>query len=100
MSEIQETDKTMRAIAMVGGIIAFIESILQFMGTQVLSYGFGKYVDGILGLIFAALVILLSIHPIHYTPVFLGILGILLVIFSILVSGLIVILATFIGAIS
>ena len=100
MSEIQETDKTMRAIAMVGGIIAIIESILQFMGTQILSYGFGKYVDGILGLIFAVLVISLSIRPIHYTPVFLFILGILLIIFSILLGGIFVILAAFLGAIS
>ncbi|MFX1345219.1 MAG: hypothetical protein ACFFAI_08920 [Promethearchaeota archaeon] len=100
MSEIQETDKTMRAIAMVGGIIAFIESILQFMGTQVLSYGFGKYVDGVLGIIFAILVILLSIRPIHYTPVFLSILGVLLIVFSILIGGIFVLLAAFIGAIS
>ncbi len=99
MSEIQETDKTMRAIAMVGGIIAIIESILQFMGTYILAYGFG-ILDGILGLIFAVLVIFLSIRPIHYTPAFLGILGILLMVFSILTGGIIVILATFLGAIS
>ncbi|MFX1529970.1 MAG: hypothetical protein ACFFBC_02550 [Promethearchaeota archaeon] len=100
MSEIQETDKTMRAIAMVGGIIAFIESILQFTGTQVLSYGFGKYVDGVLGIIFAILAILLSIRPIHYTPVFLSILGVLLIVFSILIGGIFVLLAAFTGAIS
>jgi hypothetical protein len=100
MSEIQETDKTMRAFAMIGGIIAFIESILQFMGTQVLSYGFGKYLDGTLGIIFAVLVILLSIRPIHYTPAILFVLGILLMVFSILVGGIIVLLAGFIGAIS
>ena len=99
MSEIQETDKSMRAIAMVGGIIAIIESILQFTGFQILSYGFGV-IDGILGLIFAVLVIFLSIRPIHYTPAFLGILGILLMVFSILAGGIIVILATFLGAIS
>ena len=64
MSEIQETDKTMRALAMVGGIIAFIESILQFMGVEVLDYG-NNILSGILGIIFAVLVIFLSIRPIH-----------------------------------
>jgi len=99
MSEIQETDKTMRALAMVGGIIAFIESILQFMGVEVLDYG-NNILSGILGIIFAVLVIFLSIRPIHYTPAFLGILGILLIVFSILVGGIFVIFATFLGAIS
>ncbi len=99
MSEIQETDKTMRAIAMVGGIVAFLESILQFMGVEVLDYG-NDMLSGILGLIFAVLVILLSIRPIHYTPAFLGILGIALIVFSILLGGIIVIFATFLGAIS
>ncbi len=99
MSEIQETDKSMRAIAMVGGIVAFIEAILQFMGVEVLDYG-NDMLSGILGLIFAVLVIFLSIRPIHYTPAFLGILGIALIVFSILLGGIIVILATFLGAIS
>lgn len=99
MSEIQETDKTMRAIAMVGGIVAIIESILQFMGVEVLDYG-NDMLSGTLGIIFAVLVIFLSIRPIHYTPVFLGVLGVLLIIFSILLGGIIVILAMFFGAIS
>ncbi|MFX1374515.1 MAG: hypothetical protein ACFFA0_01770 [Promethearchaeota archaeon] len=99
MSEIQETDKTMRILAMFGGVVAIIESILQFMDFEIIDYGFG-IIDGVLGLIFAVIVIFLSIKPIHYTPVFLGILGILLLIFSILIGGIIVIFATFIGGIT
>jgi len=69
------------------------------MGVEVLDYG-NDMLSGILGLIFAVLVIFLSIRPIHYTPAFLGILGIALIVFSILLGGIIVILATFLGAIS
>jgi hypothetical protein len=99
MSEIQETDKTMRALALVGGIVAIIESILELIGSGLMPYGFGL-LSGVLGLLFAILVIFLGIRPIHYTPVFLGILGIALIVFGILIGGIIVVLATFIGAIT
>ncbi len=84
---------------MVGGIIAFIESILQFMGVEVLDYG-NNILSGTLGIIFAVLAILLGIRPIHYTPAILIGLGILLMVFSIIVGGIIVLLAGFIGTIS
>jgi len=46
------------------------------------------------------LVIGLGIRPIHYTPTFLGILGVGLIICAVLIGGIIVLLATFIGALS
>jgi hypothetical protein len=99
MSEIQETDKTMRALSLVGGIVAIIESLLELIGQGLMPYGFG-WISGVLGIIFAVLVILLAIRPIHYTPVFLGILGIALIVLAILIGGIIIVLATFIGAIT
>lgn len=97
MSEIQETDKTMRALALVGGIVAIVESFLELIGKGLMPYGFGV-LGGVLGIIFAILAIFLGIRPIHYTPVFLGILGIALIVFAILIGGIIILLATFVGA--
>ena len=99
MSEIQETDKTMRTLSFVGGIVAIIESFLELIGQGLMPYGFG-WISGVLGIIFAVLVIFLAVRPIHYTPVFLGILGIAMIVFAILIGGIIIILATFIGAIT
>ena len=99
MSEIQETDRGMRIIAFIGGIVAIIESFLELVGAGLMPYGFG-WLSGVLGMIFAVLAIGLAIKPIHYTPVFLGILGIALICFAILIGGIIVVLATFIGAIT
>jgi hypothetical protein len=99
MSEIQETDKTMRIFALVGGIVAIIESVLKLIGAGLMPWGFG-WIGSVLGLIFAVLVIALAIRPIHYTPVFLAISGIALIIFSILIGGIIVVLAAFVGAIT
>jgi hypothetical protein len=45
-------------------------------------------------------VILLGIRPIHYTPVFLGILGVGILFFGVLIGGIAVIVATFLGAIT
>lgn len=99
MSEIQETDKTMRALSLVGGIVAIIEAILELIGAGLMPYGSGLLSGG-LGILFAVLVIFLAIKPIHYTPVFLGILGIALIVFAILIGGIIVLLATFMGALT
>lgn len=101
MSEIQETDTAMRVVAMIGGIISIIESFLVLIGSGLMAYAefFGIF-SGILGLVFAAIVVILAIKPIHYTPVFLGIFGILLIVFGILIGGIIVIIATLIGALS
>ena len=101
MSELQETDKTMRGVAIIGGIIAFVESILALTGAGLVDFGIATdLINGILGIIFAVVVIFLGIKPIRYTPVFLGILGILLIVFGILIGGIFVLLGTFIGAIS
>lgn len=97
MSEIQETDRTMRIVALVGGIVAISESFLVLIGAGLMAWGFG-WLSGVLGIIFAILVIVLAIRPIHYTPVFLAILGIALIFFAILIGGIIVLLAAFIGA--
>ncbi|MFX1457281.1 MAG: hypothetical protein ACFFDB_18095 [Promethearchaeota archaeon] len=99
MSEIQETDKVMRVIAIIGGIVAIVESALELIDLGLMGWGFGL-TSGILGIIFAVIIIILGFRPIHYTPVFLGILGILLIIFAILIGGIIVLVATFLGAVS
>ncbi len=99
MSEIQETDKLMRIAAIIGGIVAIVESFLELIGFGLMPWGFG-WIGGLLGLLFAILVILLGIRPIHYAPVFIGILGILLLIFAILIGGIIILIATILGAIS
>jgi hypothetical protein len=99
MSEIQETDKVMRVVAIIGGIVSFIEAILILVGIGIMPYNFG-ITGGIISLVLAVLVIGLGIRPIHYTPTFLGIIGVGLIIFAALIGGIIVLLATFIGAIS
>ena len=99
MSEIQKSDKVMRITAIFGGIVVIVESFLELFGFGLMPYGLG-ILSGLLGLLFAVLVILLGFRPIHYTPVFLGILGILLLIFAILIGGIIVLIATLIGAVS
>jgi hypothetical protein len=99
MSETQATDKGMRIMAIVGGIIAIIESILVFTGNGLMPYGFG-IIGAVFTIIFAIIAIALGIKPIHYTPFILAILGILLIIFASLIGGIFVLLATFIGLIS
>ncbi|HEA71170.1 hypothetical protein LCGC14_0727740 [marine sediment metagenome] len=99
MSEIQATDKFMRILAIVGGIIAIVESFLELIGFGLMPWGF-NWISGLLGLLFAVLAILLGFKPIHYAPVILGILGILLIVFGILIGGIIIFLAAFMGALS
>ena len=99
MSEIQITDKIMRAVAVIGGVVAIGESFLELIGFGLMPWGF-DWISGLLGLLFAVLAILLGYRPIHYAPVFLGILGILLLVFGILFGGIVVLIATLIGAVS
>ena len=98
MSEVQETDKTMRIMAIISGIIAFVESILQFFNISILLWG--GWIGGLVGVILAICVIFLGIRPIHYTPVILGVIGVVLIIFAGLLGGIAVLLTTFIGAVS
>ena len=99
MSEVQETDLLMRLIAIVSGIITIIEAVLKIMGVEIAVWGWG-WIGGAVGFGLAILVILLGIRPIHYTPVFLGILGVGIIFFGVLIGGIIVILATIYGAIT
>ncbi|MFX0104289.1 MAG: hypothetical protein ACFE75_02220 [Candidatus Hodarchaeota archaeon] len=105
-SKLQESDIYMRVLAIGGGIVALIESILHLIPPGIfefwsfsLVWEFGWIIE-IIAVILAILPILLGIKPIHYTPTFLGIIGIFLIIFSVLVGGIIVLLATIIGAIT
>lgn len=99
MSEVQETDILMRLIAIASGIITIIEAVLKIMGVEIAVWGWG-WIGGAVGFGLAILVILLGIRPIHYTPVFLGILGVGIIFFGVLIGGIIVILATIYGAIT
>ena len=99
MSEIQETDLLMRLIAIVSGIIVLIEAVLKIMGVEVAIWGWG-WIGGAVSFVLAIFAILLGIRPIHYTPVFLGILGVAIIFFGVLIGGIIVIVATILGAIT
>lgn len=98
MSEIQETDKLMRIMAIVSGIIVFVESVLKLFNLSILPW-FG-WIGGLVGILLAVCVIFLGIRPIHYTPTILGVIGVVLIIFAVLLGGIAVLLAMFIGAVS
>ncbi|MFX1592958.1 MAG: hypothetical protein ACFFB6_10200 [Promethearchaeota archaeon] len=97
-SKLQESDKFMRVVAIAGGIIAFIESLLHLIDVFEI-WTLGLIIE-IIAIVIALLPILLGIKPIQYTPTFLAVIGIILIIFSVLVGGILVLLAAFIGAIS
>jgi len=99
MSEVQETDVVMRIAAIVSGIIVLIEAVLKIAGVSLAIWGWGA-IGGAVALLLAILVILLGIRPIHYTPVFLGILGIVVIFFGVLIGGIIIIVATLLGTIT
>jgi len=99
MSEVQETDVVMRIAAIVSGIIVLIEAVLKIAGVSLAIWGWGA-IGGAVALLLAILVILLGIRPIHYTPVFLGILGIGVIFFGVLIGGIIIIVATLLGTIT
>jgi hypothetical protein len=99
MSKVEESDKGMRVIAIIGGIIAIVEAILIIAGNPLMSYGFGV-IGTILIFIFAIITIVLGIRPIRGTPLFLAVLGILLIVFASLIGGIFVLLAMFIGFLS
>ena len=99
MSEYQETDKAMRFMAVVGGVIGLVEAIMILVGSGLMPYGFG-ILGGVFGLILAFVAFFLGIKPIHYTPFILGVIGVVLIVFGVLIGGIVVLLATFFGAIS
>ncbi|MHA2288151.1 MAG: hypothetical protein ACXABG_05135 [Promethearchaeota archaeon] len=99
MSEIQETDLLMRLMAIASGIVVLIEAVLKIMSVEIAVWGWG-WIGGAVAFGLGVLVILLGIRPIHYTPVFLGILGVGIIFFGVLIGGIIVIVATILGAIT
>lgn len=99
MSEIQETDIVMRITAIASGVVALIEAFLKIIGVEIAVWGWG-WIGGLVALILSILVILLGIRPIHYTPVFLGIMGVGIIFFGVIIGGIAVLIATFLGAIT
>ncbi|MFX1287088.1 MAG: hypothetical protein ACFFFY_00835 [Promethearchaeota archaeon] len=99
MSEIQETDIVMRIAAIGSGVVALIEAFLKIIGVEIAVWGWG-WIGGAVTIGLSILVILLGIRPIHYTPVFLGILSVGIIFFGVLIGGIAVIVATFLGAIT
>ena len=99
MSEIQETDVVMRIAAIASGIIVFVEAVFKIIGLDIAKWGWAP-IGSVIAILLAILVILLGIRPIHYTPVFLGILGVGVIIFGVLIGGIIIIVATILGALT
>ena len=99
MSKVEESDKGMRVIAIIGGIIALIEAVLILTGNGLMSYGFGV-IGTILIFVFAIITIALGIKPIRGTPFILALLGVLLIVFASLIGGIFVLLGAFIGFLS
>ncbi|MFX1568390.1 MAG: hypothetical protein ACFFCV_08480 [Promethearchaeota archaeon] len=97
-SELQRSDKVMCFVALVGGIVALIESLLHMIG--ILNFwSFNIYTE-IIALVFAIFALLLGIKPIQYTPSILTVIGILLIIFASWIGGIIVLLAGILGLIT
>ena len=99
MSKLQESDLVMRILAIGSGIVALIEAVLKIMGLSLAVWGWG-WIGGVVSFGLAILVILLGIRPIQYTPVFLGILGVVVIFFGVLIGGIIIIIATIVGALT
>ncbi|MEE9379217.1 MAG: hypothetical protein V3V33_14425 [Candidatus Lokiarchaeia archaeon] len=97
-SKLQASDKFMCVMAIIGGVVALIESILHLIGFFEF-WSFGLYTD-IVAVVLAIIVILLGIKPIHYTPAILGVLGLFLIIFGSWIGGIIVLIAMLIGVLS
>lgn len=85
-------------MAIASGIVALIEAVLKIMNVEILFWW--GWIGGAVALGLSILVILLGIRPIHYTPVFLGILGCGIIFFGVLIGGIIIIIATILGAIT
>jgi hypothetical protein len=88
----------MRITAIASGIVALIEAVLKIMGLSILDWW--GWIGGAVVFGLSILVILLGIRPIHYTPVFLGILGVTIIFFGVLIGGIVIIVATILGAIT
>ena len=99
-SELQRSDKVMCFVAIVGGIIALVETLLHMINLlETISWSFGIIFE-VIALVLALLTILIGIKPIHYTPTFLTVFGILIFVFGSWIGGIIVLLAGVLGAIT
>ena len=97
-SELQRSDKVMCFVALVGGIVALIETLLHMIG--LLDFWSFGIITEVIALLLALFAILLGIKPIHYTPAILAVIGILLIIFASWIGGIIVLLAAILGIIT
>jgi len=97
-SELQKSDKFMCTIAIIGGIVALIETLIHMIGFLEV-WSFGIYTE-IIAAVLAIITILLGIKPIHYTPAILVVIGILILIFGSWIGGIIVLLAAAFGIIT
>ncbi|MFW9826048.1 MAG: hypothetical protein ACFFEY_00315 [Candidatus Thorarchaeota archaeon] len=97
-SKLQASDKVMCIVAITGGIVAFIETLLHMIG--VLEFWSFGIIFEVVAIIISLLVILIGFKPIQYTPSFLIVFGIILIIFASFIGGIIVLLAGVIGALS
>ncbi|MFX1418001.1 MAG: hypothetical protein ACFE9N_03660 [Promethearchaeota archaeon] len=97
-SKLQESDIFMRVVAIAGGIIALIESLMHLL--NFFEFWTLGWIIEVIAVGLAVLPILLGLKPIHYTPTFLGIIGLALIIFSVFVGGIVVLLSAIIGAIT
>ena len=97
-SELQRSDKVMCAVALIGGIIALIETIIHMLGF--LEFWSFNIITEVIALVLAIIALLLGIKPIQYTPTILTIIGVLLIIFASWIGGIVVLLAGILGIIT
>ncbi len=97
-SKLQSSDKAMCAVALIGGIVALIETLLHMIGfLEFWSFGI---ITEVIALVLALITILLGVKPLPYTPAILVVIGLLLIIFASWIGGIIVLLAAAIGIIT
>ncbi len=92
----------MKILAIIGGILALLESILSLVGRAftVLIHPAGMIVSAIVGIILGLVVILACVkpeNPIPFNAILFLILGILIIIFSSLIGGILVLVAGILG---
>ena len=97
-SKLQASDKFMCVVAIIGGIVALIESLLHMLNfLEFWSFGI---IFELVALVLAIIAILLGIKPVHYTPSILIVLGLFLIIFGSWIGGIVVLIAALIGLLS
>ena len=96
-----EDKEWMKTLAMIGSILAFIEAFAGLFGSWGLQIFFGFQIFSSTAAIGLAIIALLSVFspgkPIPYNPKFLMAIGVLLLIFSSFIGGVLVIIGGYIG---